>query len=59
MVGTVETGNLQAVVYDMHNDMVYIANAAGDSSSPNPNAYQRQFVGLDTKSLFSVPKPKF
>lgn len=60
MIGSVETGDLQAVVYDLANGLVYVANAAVvDSSSATPNAYQRQFVRLDTNTLFSVPKPKF
>ncbi len=59
MVGSVETGNLQAVVYDLGNDMMYVANAAAaDGSSAKPSAYQRQFVRLNTKTLFSVPKPE-
>ncbi len=59
MIGSVKTGNLQAVVYDLGNDMLYVSNAAVDSSSPKPNAFERQFVRLDTKSLFSVPQPQF
>ncbi len=58
MIGSVKTGNLQAVVYDLGNDMMYISNAAVDSSSPKANAFDRQFVRLDTKALFSVPKPQ-
>lgn len=51
-----ETGNLQAVVYDLGNETVYVANAAVDHSSPAANAYQRQFVRFDTKALFAVPQ---
>lgn len=57
MLGTVQTGNLQVVVYDLGNDMIYVSNAKGEGESGKGNAFDRQSLGLNTKALFQVPKP--
>lgn len=57
MVGRVQTGNLHAVVYDLANMKMYVANAkAGNESGPG-NAYDRKFVTLHIGELFRHPKP--
>lgn len=36
---------------------MYVSNARGSNESGPLNAYDRQFVMLDMKSLFEEPKP--
>lgn len=57
MVGKVQTGDLQSVVYDLEAFEMYVSNARADTEQGQKNAYDRQFVKLDMKSLFQVPKP--
>lgn len=57
MVGTVRTGNLQAVVYDLQNMEMYVANAKADNEQGSTDAFDRQFVKLNVGELFKVPKP--
>ena len=57
MVGSVKTGNLQAVIYDLQQMVMYVANAkASNEQGPN-DAYDRKFVKLNVGELFKVPKP--
>ena len=57
MVGTVKTGNLQAVVYDFSNMQIYVANAKSANETGPVNAFDRQFVLLPVGELFQHPKP--
>lgn len=57
MVGTVKTGNLQAVVYDFSNQQLYVANAKSSNETGPGNAYDRQFVSLQVGEMFKHPKP--
>ncbi|XP_011405375.2 PREDICTED: protein dcd1A-like [Amphimedon queenslandica] len=57
LVGKVQTGDLQAVVYDFESSKMYVSNAKGSNESGPPNAYDRQFVTLDMKALFNQTKP--
>ena len=45
-------------MYDLGNDMIYVSNAKGDGESGKANAFDRQSLGLNTKALFQVPRPK-
>lgn len=57
LVGVVQTGDLQAVVYDLAQMQMYVSNARGISEEGPLNAYDRQFVKLDLNQLFKVPRP--
>ena len=57
MVGRVQTGDLQAVVYDFGNQRLYVANAKAANESGPGNAYDRQFVSLQIGQLFAHTKP--
>lgn len=57
MVGTVKTGNLQAVVYDFFNTQLYVANAKAANETGPGDAFDRQFVSLQVGELFKHPKP--
>lgn len=46
MVGRVKTGNLQAVVYDLLNMRLYVANAKGANETGPGDAFDRQFVTI-------------
>jgi len=55
---SVKTGNLQVVVYDLTDNVIWTANAAAYSGNEKPplDAYDRAYVKLDMKALFSVRK---
>lgn len=57
LVGKVQTGNLQAVVYDLDAFEMYVSNARGDKEQGKSSAYDRQFVKLNMNDLFTLPKP--
>lgn len=57
MVGRVQTGDLQAVVYDFVNQQLYVANAKAENETGPGNAYDRQFVSLQIGELFTHAKP--
>jgi hypothetical protein len=57
MVGTVKTGNLQAVVYDFLNMQLFVANAKSANETGPGNAFDRQFVSIQVGELFKHPKP--
>lgn len=50
---TVGTGNLQAAIYDLTNQIAWVANARANHESGPWNAYERSFIRLDMKSLFA------
>jgi hypothetical protein len=54
---TVGTGNLQVAVYDLTDMKVWTANAGADGEGGPLNAYQRPYVKLDMKALFSEQAP--
>lgn len=54
---TVRTGNLQVAVYDLTDMVVWTANAGADGEAGPLNAYERSFVKLDMKRLFSQERP--
>ena len=49
---SVGTGNLQAVVYDLTDMKIWVANARADDESGPLEAYNRQFVNCDMGLLF-------
>lgn len=59
----VETGNLQAVVYDLTDMKIWVANAKADDESGPLEAYHRQFIEVNLHPLFgkvaqlSQPRP--
>ncbi|XP_066302975.1 protein dcd1A-like [Branchiostoma lanceolatum] len=53
----VQTGSLHIAVYDLTNDLMFVANARGTGESGPDGAYDRPFVRLDMKSLFAEQKP--
>lgn len=59
LLGTVQTGDLQAVVYDLEDGVMYVSNAKSSTEQGLLNAYDRRFVKLDVKKLFKEPRPKF
>ena len=54
---TVGTGNLQTAIYDLTNNIAWIANARANAESGPRNAYERSFVRLDMKQLFTQTAP--
>lgn len=48
----VKTGNLQAVVYDLTDMRIWVANARADHEGGPLEAYNRQFIQFDMASLF-------
>jgi len=51
------TGDLHLAVYDFKRMYMYVSNAQAKGLPGPPNAYDRQFVGLDMKKIFAVPAP--
>ena len=49
------SGNLQALVYDLRNEWVYIAYEYITETVKKIDADKRPFIGLNLKELFSVP----
>ena len=49
---SVKTGNLQAVVYDLTDMKIWVANARADDEEGPLAAYDRQFVCFDMNQLF-------
>jgi hypothetical protein len=47
------SGNLQAVVYDLSNEWVYIAYGYIDENKNKIDAYKRPYIGLNLKELFN------
>ena len=44
LVSIVQTGDLQVAVYDLTNNIAYLANARASYESGPPKAYERYFV---------------
>ncbi len=49
---TVGTGNLQVAIYDLTNQIAWIANARAQGEAGPLNAYERTFIRLEMKRLF-------
>ncbi len=49
---SVKTGNLQAVVYDLTDMRIWVANARAKGEAGPLNAYSRPFVEIDMKEVF-------
>ena len=37
--------------------VMYVSNARGEKEQGKPDAYDRQFVKLNMKELFQIPRP--
>ena len=52
------SGNLQAVIYDLTNEWVYFAYGyeyyKPNGSRVRVNAYERPYIGINLKEIFSV-----
>ena len=46
------SGNLQAVVYDLTREWVYFAYGYADEKGKNMDAYKRPYIGLNLKEIF-------
>ncbi|XP_077988522.1 protein dcd1A-like [Glandiceps talaboti] len=57
MVSIAQTGNLHIAVYDLLENLMYVANARKDGASGPENAYDRPFIRLEMKKLFGEQKP--
>ena len=57
LLGVVQTGDLQSIVYDLAGMKMYVSNARADIETGPDNAYDRKYVELDMNQLFQVPKP--
>lgn len=55
IVPGLNSGNLQAVVYDLSNEWVYIAYGYINDKGKKINAYERPYIGLNLKELFNQP----
>lgn len=53
---TVETGSLQAVVYDLTDMKIWVANAKADDETGPLEAYNRPFIEIDMQALFAKAK---
>jgi hypothetical protein len=51
------SGNLQAVVYDLANEWIYFSYGTNDGKHKT-NAYSRPYIGLDLAKIFSEPAPR-
>jgi len=49
---SVGTGNLQAVVYDLTDLRIWVANARAAGEQGPLNAYERPFVEIDMRQVF-------
>ena len=54
VVPIVQTGDLHIAVYDLTDNMMYVANARGRGETGPKMAYDRQFIGLNMTSLFGT-----
>ena len=50
----VQTGDLHIAVYDLTDSIMYVANARGGNETGPEMAYDREFVRLDMKAIFST-----
>lgn len=57
VVSVVQTGDLHIAVYDLANEILYVANARADYETGPAKAYDRAFVQLDMKSVFAEKAP--
>lgn len=53
ITSVVKTGDLHVGVYDLTDNVMYVANARGTDESGPANAYDRQFVKIDMNVEFS------
>ncbi|KAL5014130.1 hypothetical protein ScPMuIL_008400 [Solemya velum] len=58
MVSIIQSGDLQAAIYDLKNSVAYLANARASHASGPGSAYDRQFIRLDMKTLFNEEAPR-
>lgn len=54
IVPGLNSGNLQAVIYDLSNEWVYIAYGYVTEDKQKIDAYKRPYIGLNLKELFNV-----
>lgn len=54
IVPGLNSGNLQAVVYDLSNEWVYVAYGYIDDKNRKIDAYNRPYIGLNLKELFGT-----
>ncbi len=47
------SGNLQAIIYDLSKEWVYIAYGHENSNGHKIDAYKRPYIGLNLKKLFA------
>ena len=47
------SGNLQAIIYDLTQEWVYIAYGTQNSKGQLVDAYKRPYIGLNLKKIFS------
>ncbi|XP_071103866.1 protein dcd1B-like isoform X1 [Haliotis cracherodii] len=57
VVSIVQTGNMQVAVYDLTENIAYLANARGSFESGPEYAYERQFVRMNMTQIFAEPMP--
>jgi hypothetical protein len=53
----VKTGNLHTAVYDLSDNILYVANAHGSNEHGLIPAYQRQFIKLDVNIEYARTQP--
>ena len=54
IVPGLNSGNLQAVVYDLSNEWVYIAYGYIEENGKKIDAFNRPYIGLNLKNLFGI-----
>jgi hypothetical protein len=57
IVSIVQTGDLHVAVYDLSHELLYVANARGDSEQGPVYAYDRTFLQLNLTDVFSELPP--
>ncbi|XP_077988483.1 protein dcd1A-like [Glandiceps talaboti] len=58
IVSIIQSGDEHIAIYDLKNNLMYVANARKDGASGPKCAYDRQFTRLDMAKLFSEEKPQ-
>lgn len=56
IIPSVKTGDLQAIVYDLTDMTVWIANAGAEHETAPMPAYDRQFIEFDMNAIFNKAK---
>ena len=53
IVPGLNSGNLQAIIYDLSQEWVYIAYGHENSDGKKVDAYKRPYIGLNLKKIFA------